>query len=76
MSILDKKLKRLTRWMLMFEQPEPLDLGHEAQKDLAWAADEIIELSEKADRLLVLATKHCPKEHHDWQEVLRIAGDA
>jgi predicted nucleic-acid-binding protein len=28
------------------------------------------------DRLLVLATKHCDKHHHDWQELLRIAGDA
>lgn len=28
------------------------------------------------DRLLVLATKHCDKTHHDWQEILRIAGDA
>lgn len=28
------------------------------------------------DRLLVLATKHCHKTHHDWQEILRIAGDA
>jgi len=28
------------------------------------------------DRLLVLATKHCPREHHDWQEILRIADDA
>lgn len=28
------------------------------------------------NRLLVLATKHCDKEHHDWLEILRIAGDA
>ena len=28
------------------------------------------------DRLLVLATKHCPKNHHDWDEILKIAGDA
>ena len=27
----------------------------------------------KYDRLLVLATKHCPREHHDWQEILKIA---
>ena len=26
-------------------------------------------------RLLVLATKHCPKGHHDWEEILRIAGE-
>jgi hypothetical protein len=26
------------------------------------------------DRLLVLATKWCDKTHHDWQEILRIAG--
>ena len=28
------------------------------------------------DRLLVLATKHCPKNHHDWDEILKISGDA
>ena len=27
--------------MLHHEQPEPLDLDHEAQKDIAWAADKI-----------------------------------
>ena len=26
----------------MFEQPQPLDLDHEAQKDIAWACDEIL----------------------------------
>ena len=24
-------------------------------------------------RLLVLATKYCPTDHHDWQEILQIA---
>ena len=33
-------------------------------------------IQRERDRLLVLATKHCPKNHHDWQEILRIAGDA
>ena len=28
------------------------------------------------ERLLVLATKHCPKEHHDWLEIMHIAGGA
>lgn len=32
-------------------------------------------LRKERDRLLVLATKYCPKDHHDWQEILRIAGD-
>jgi len=27
------------------------------------------------DRLLVLAAKHCPRDHHDWQEIQRIADD-
>jgi nitrate reductase NapAB chaperone NapD len=31
-------------------------------------------VDDKSERLLVLATKHCPKEHHDWQEILRIYG--
>lgn len=26
----------------------------------------------KYDRLLVLATKHCPRDHNDWNEVVRL----
>lgn len=25
------------------------------------------------DRLLVLAIKHCPRDHHDWEELMRLA---
>ena len=32
-------------------------------------------LRKERDRLLVLATKHCSKEHHDWDEILKIADD-
>ena len=32
-------------------------------------------LARERDRLLVLATKFCPREHHDWGEILKIAGD-
>lgn len=34
------------------------------------------EVMAERDRLLVLATKHCPLDHHDFQEILRIGGDA
>lgn len=27
------------------------------------------------DRLLTLATKHCPKDHHDWQTLLDLTGE-
>ena len=30
-------------------------------------------LREERDRLLVLATKHCPRDHHDFSEILNIA---
>lgn len=33
------------------------------------------ELLQERDRLLVLATKHCDKSHHDWDEILKIAND-
>ena len=33
-------------------------------------------LKKERDRLLALATKHCNQTHRDWQEILRIAGDA
>lgn len=32
------------------------------------------EIQQKTERLLVLATKHCPRDHHDWAEILVIAG--
>lgn len=32
-------------------------------------------LQKERDRLLVLATKHCDKSHHDWDEILKIAND-
>ena len=36
--------------------------------------DQIIaELLAENERLLVLATKWCDKDHHDWQEILEIA---
>ena len=38
--------ERLSRWMLLHEQPERLPLEHEAQIDIAWAADEIAKLKE------------------------------
>jgi len=25
------------------------------------------------DRALVLALKHCPRDHHDWEELVKIA---
>ena len=30
------------------------------------------EAGKTMDRLLTLASKHCPKDHHDWQEILCI----
>ena len=30
-------------------------------------------MEKERDRLLVLATKHCPKEHHDWEEIIEAA---
>ena len=35
-------------------------------------AEKVRELRQERDRFLVLATKHCPKDHHDWQEILKI----
>lgn len=36
------------------------------------AADRIKELEADRNRLSVLLVKHCPQEHHDWKEVLRL----
>jgi len=32
-----------------------------------------LRLEKDRRRLLVLATKHCPADHHDWPEILRLA---
>ena len=33
----------------------------------------IITLKQKEhERLMILAVKHCPKNHHDWEEVLEL----
>jgi hypothetical protein len=32
------------------------------------------ELHEIAQRLSVIATKHCPTDHHDWQTLLNLVG--
>lgn len=32
-----------------------------------------LKLDKDNRRLLVLATKHCPQDHHDWPEILRLA---
>lgn len=36
-------------------------------------------LSEKDDaykRLVVLATKHCPRDHHDFEEIIKLSSSA
>jgi hypothetical protein len=35
--------------------------------------NELERVAAERDRLLTLATKWCPQEHHDWQEILRIS---
>lgn len=45
------------------------------QQENAELQDEIARLRTDRDRLLVLATKHCDRNHHDWQEILKIADD-
>ncbi len=36
------------------------------------AADRIAELEQPQERLMVLALKHCPQDHHDWPEVVKL----
>ena len=44
-----------------------------ARRNPEWAANRIIIGEEDTKRLLVLATKHCPQDHHDFEEIKRIA---
>jgi hypothetical protein len=41
-------------------------------RDLAPVADECNRLHDIATRLSVLATKYCPKDHHDWQRLMEL----
>ena len=54
-----------------------IDLGEK----IAWgsdtdimheAADKLDFLQSKCSRAMVLLTKYCPKNHHDWEEVLQL----
>lgn len=45
--------------------PQELCLSRKARKEA--------QLHPASKRLLVLAMKHCPQDHHDWQEILEHA---
>ena len=34
------------------------------------------ELVTERDRLLVIAAKHCPRDHADWLDIMRMMADA
>jgi hypothetical protein len=46
----------------------------EAAKALAQAVETLQSLHAVATDLSVIATKHCPKDHHDWPRVCELAG--
>jgi hypothetical protein len=50
-------------------RPDPNGRKHITQ----WAVEEIERLHRIASQLSVIATKHCPQEHHDWQRLLDLA---
>ncbi len=40
------------------------------RRELRTLRNQLSKLISEYDRLLVLATKHCPKDHHDWPEII------
>jgi len=58
--------ERLSRWMLLHEQPERLALEHMAQVDLAWAADEIATLKKALLFLIEVKDHKDANGKDDW----------
>lgn len=45
------------------------ELLDDAERDIESLTKERDEWKRRAERASVLATKHCPRDHHDWQEI-------
>jgi hypothetical protein len=48
---------------------ERIDVHRDMELKLLY---DIIELKKQKQRLGVLAIKHCPKDHHDWDELVEL----
>jgi hypothetical protein len=62
----DEKIERLN--CLQDLEQDVAELRMALQDRIA----EVEELKQLATKLSVIATKHCPKDHHDWQRVLEL----
>jgi chromosome segregation ATPase len=63
----DEKIEHLRCELLDIEQ-DVAELRMALQDRIA----EVEKLGQLATTLSVIATKHCPKDHHDWQRVLEL----
>jgi len=61
--------KLMKRCQIGFGGPYGLAKAHDC---LADCYGRLRKLKTERDRLLTLATKHCPKDHHDWKEIQRM----
>lgn len=69
----DSKGRELTIHQMVKREPEWAASRIQAGEDAIACLQKALE---KRNRLLVLAIKHCPREHYDWQELLRMAKEA
>lgn len=60
----------VTHAMIAARMQEEIDALRSCLFDMQNAAKMLLK---ERDRLWVLATKHCPKDHHDWKRIKRMA---
>ena len=61
--------------VMLFDMHDAMDddeLGGDTRRAIA---AHIVHVHNNYIRLLTIATKHCPNDHHDFEEIKRIAGD-
>lgn len=71
-SLLNASIAQLTRNYLLIGQ-DAINAERQINHQLTNYIDQLEGKQSAYERLLVLATKHCPNDHHDFQEIIRIA---
>lgn len=73
-ALCDENTERgVTIGYLLITKKDLRDERDQLKRELALANAKLEAAENVADRLLVLATKHCDREHHDWEAILSLA---
>lgn len=74
-TLLNANIEQLTRDYALIGQ-DAINAERHTNQLLTNYIDELENKQAAYERLLVLATKHCPSDHHDFQEIELIAEQA